>query len=189
MLLTPSDPAAWLRQMAELLPRVHALDVRAALDRYEPRARAEPVPAPEWVTRKGVWDAAQEVLMQPPPVRPRCFTHADYQHFNMLWRREKLTGIVDWTWPGFGPPDFDVGHCRLNLAVLHSPDWAEEFRLAYEAAAGRAVEPWFDLYRLCAFSSEWPGFIPLQAGGRARVDTAGMPARVEELISRVLKRM
>ncbi len=29
-----------------------------------------------------------------------------------------------------------MGHCRLNLAVLYSANWAERFRLAYEAETG-----------------------------------------------------
>jgi hypothetical protein len=33
-----------------------------------------------------------------------------------------------------GPP--------INLAVVFGADWAERLRLAYEAEAGRAVDPW-----------------------------------------------
>ncbi|MCW2936210.1 MAG: hypothetical protein JWM19_7172 [Actinomycetia bacterium] len=63
----------------------------------------------------------------------------------LLWRRGRLTGVVDWATSCTGPADFDVGHCRLNLAVLFGADWAERLRLAYEAEAGRAVDPWWDL--------------------------------------------
>lgn len=187
--LTPRDPANWLAQIAALLPRVHALDPPEGVPVYEPKARAEARPTPEWVSRPDVWNAAQSVLMEAPPESPRSFVHADFQHFNMLWQREKLTGIVDWTWPGLAPPDSDVGHCRLNLAVLHSADWAEQFRLAYEAEAGRKVDPWFDLRGLMGFSTDWQGFIPIQVGGRAPLDVDGMPRRVEELIASVLKRL
>jgi hypothetical protein len=39
-------------------------------------------------------------------------------------------------------------HCRLNLAVLFGADWAERFRLAYQAEAGRAIDPWWTCTRL-----------------------------------------
>ena len=185
--LTPRDPDSWLRQAAAILPRVHDLVIE--VDRFEPTP-VDPRPAPEWI-RPTVWNAAQAVLTQPPPTpaeSPRCFIHTDYQHFNMLWQRERLTAIVDWVSPGVGPPDIDVAHCRLNLAVLFSPDWAERFRLAYEAEAGRAVHPWFDLFRLTMFSSDWQQFIPVQVGGRTAVDIAGIPGRVEDVIVATLHR-
>jgi len=186
--LKPRDPDDWLRQMAAILPQVHAVAVDA--DSWVPTMRP-PRPRPVWITRS-TWDAAQQVLAQPPPTvsdAQHSFVHNDYQHFNLLWHRERLSGVVDWTSPGFGPSDVDVAHCRLNLAVLYSPEWAERFRLAYEAEAGRAVHPWFDLYRLTRFDPSWQEFIPLQVGGRAPVDAAGMPARVERTIAATLRRV
>ena len=88
-----------------------------------------------------------------------------------------------------GPADFDIGHCRLNLAVLFGADWAERFRLAYEAEAGRAVDPWWDLYAVTAYSDAWRRVITLQVADRAPVDTAGMTARVEELLDATLGRL
>jgi hypothetical protein len=88
-----------------------------------------------------------------------------------------------------GPADFDAGHCRLNLAVLFGADWAERLRLAYEAEAGRAIDPWWDLYALTAYSDEWRRFIPVQIAGRASVDTAGMTSRVEDLLEATLGRL
>jgi aminoglycoside phosphotransferase (APT) family kinase protein len=186
--LTPRDPDAWLRQIAMVLPHVHAIAIDA--QPWEP-ALDEARPRPPWIAPK-TWDAAQAVLAQPPPT-PResqySFVHNDYQHFNVLWRRERLTGLVDWTFPCIGPSDVDVAHCRLNLAVLFSPEWAERFRLAYEAEAGRTVHPWVDLYRLTMFSLAWEDFIPIQVGGRAPVDIEGMPRRVEQAIADTLRRM
>ena len=82
-----------------------------------------------------------------------------------------------------------MGHCRLNLAVLYSANWAERFRLAYEAEAGRSTDPWWDLHELAAYGDDWPQFIPIQVGGRIPVDADGMTARVEELLESVLRRL
>ena len=79
----------------------------------------------------------------PAPTKT-TFVHGDYQHFNLLWSRGSLTGVVDWTLAGRGHPDRDVGHCRLNLGVLFTPEWASTFRDAYEEEADRRVDPWWE---------------------------------------------
>ena len=123
---------------------------------------------PASATRPAVWEAAFGILRQQAPEPATCFIHRDFQHFNLLWLRGLLTGVVDWTRSCTGPADFDVGHCRLNVAVLFGADWAERLRLAYEAEAGRAIDPWWDLYAVTAYSDEWRRFIPVQVAARSR---------------------
>ena len=79
-----------------------------------------------------------------------------------------------------------AGPCRSRIGAA---DWAERFRLAYQAEAGRAVDPWWDLYALTAYSDDWRQFIPVQVAGRAPVDTAGMASRVEDLLEATLGRL
>jgi aminoglycoside phosphotransferase (APT) family kinase protein len=185
--LTPADPGEWLGQMAAMVARIHSAPV-AAPD-YEPWIDPAKLAAPGSATRPDVWRAAIKVLQSPPPgQRSACFIHRDFQHFNLLWARGRLTGVVDWSVASSGPPEVDVGHCRLNLAVLFSPEWAERFRLAYEAETGRRTDPWRDLLALAVYGDAWRRFIPIQAGGRVPVDAVGMTARVEDLIESVLGR-
>lgn len=185
--LTPADPDNWLRQIAAMAARIQDVPVAAGSFRARIDAAAPVVPAS--ATRPAVWEAAFALLRQQAPEPATCFIHRDYQHFNLLWRRGRLTGVVDWTASCTGPADFDAGHCRLNLAVLFGADWAERLRLAYEAEAGRAVDPWWDLYALTAYSDQWRQFIPVQVAGRAPVDTAGMTSRVEDLLEATLSRL
>jgi aminoglycoside phosphotransferase (APT) family kinase protein len=185
--LTPADPERWLGQMADVAARIHDAAITIpACDRHgDPWRLAVPATA----SRPGLWRALDRVLGGPEsPWEPR-FTHGDFQHFNLLWSRGRLTGVVDWGSAESGPPDMDVGHCRLNLAVLFSADWAERFRLAYEARAGRRVDPWWDLCALAAYNDSWPQFIPVQVDGRAQVDVAGMTSRVEDLLEATLRRL
>ena len=184
--LTPADPEGWLRQIASMAARIHDVQFPAAplLRRID---AANPV-IPASATRPALWEAAFATLRQQAPEPKTCFIHRDFQHFNLLWRRGQLTGVVDWTGSCTGPADFDLGHCRLNLAVLFGADWAERLRLAYEAEAGRAVDPWWDLYAVTEYSDDWRGFIPIQVAGRAPVDTAGMTSRVEDLLEVTLGR-
>lgn len=77
----------------------------------------------------------------------------------------------------------------MQLAVLFGADWAEQFRLAYGAEACRVVDPWWDLHAIASYNDSWPRFIPIQVAGRTQVDTAGMTARVEELLAATLRRL
>jgi hypothetical protein len=97
--------------------------------------------------------------------------------------------VVDWPYAGPGHPDQDVGHCRLNLAVLFSTEVAERFRELYEAESGRRVEPLWDLRGMMSYDDGWKNFIPIQVAGRALVDAAGMDDRVEGVIEQILLRM
>jgi aminoglycoside phosphotransferase (APT) family kinase protein len=204
--VTPADPEGWLRQIAAMAVRIH--DVQVAAGPFEARIDAAAYATNGWTrrilsliptsagtpvipasaARPAIWEAAFGVLRQQAPEPAVSFIHRDFQHFNLLWRRGRLTGVVDWTRSCTGPADFDVGHCRLNVAVLFGADWAERLRLAYEAEAGRAVDPWWDLYAVTAYGDEWRGFIPVQVGSRAAVDAAGMTSRVEDLLEATLGR-
>jgi aminoglycoside phosphotransferase (APT) family kinase protein len=185
--LAPADPEGWLRQIAAMAVRIHDANVAAPPFRSRIDAAAPVVPAS--ATRPALWKAAFGILRQEAPEPATCFIHRDFQHFNLLWRRGRLTGVVDWVTSCTGPSDFDAGHCRLNLAVLFGVDRAERLRLAYEAEAGRAIDPWWDLYAVAAYGDEWRRFIPVQVSGRAPVDTAAMTSRVEDLLEATLGRL
>ncbi len=185
--LAPKEPHEWLRQMAEILPKIHATTVKAPP--FQSRLKPDQVLVPTWSKRPDIWREALDILRQTPPPDVYSFIHGDFQHFNILWRGNRLTGIVDWVGASLGPRDRDIGHCRLNLAVLFSVDWAERFRLSYEAAAGRRVEPWRDIEAIFHFSPEWKSFIPLQTGRRATLDTKGLYGRIDELLAIAVRRL
>lgn len=123
-----------------------------------------------------------------PTAYQACLCHGDYQHFNILWTNDTISGVVDWPSMGRGVRGRDVGHCRLNLAVLHSVAAAEQFLHRYEAETGSQVDPAADLGELLVFGPDWLEFIPKQVIGRAPLDIPGMTARVRNLVSAVLSR-
>jgi aminoglycoside phosphotransferase (APT) family kinase protein len=184
--LMPRDHERRLQQMARMLTRIHALDIAARsfeswLDRSRP-------PLPD-ATRPDIWAAAIALFAEERRPAYTCFLHRDYQHFNLLWSRERLTGVIDWVEASIGPPDIDVGHCRLNLTLLYSADVAERFREIYEAEAGRKVDPWWDIHSLLSFGAEWRTFLPIQIDGRAPLDVDGMTSRMEDVLERALRRL
>ena len=184
--LTPHDLDSWIGQLATLLPTLHA----GSADVWTRQPRdLDALTVPESALRPDVWTAAKNVLTAEPPQTEATLTHGDYQHFNVLWSRGRLSALVDWSWACIASPDLDVGHCRLNLAALYSPEIAETFRRVYESEAGRQVEPWWDIHQLLAYTDNWPTFIPVQVAGRAPVDIRGMTGRVEQLLAIVLARV
>jgi aminoglycoside phosphotransferase (APT) family kinase protein len=183
----PRDRERWLQQMAHMLPRIHALDIDAKpLEPWFDRDRLARLPD---VSRPEIWSEALALVAEERPPTPTCFIHRDYQHFNLLWSRERLTGVIDWVQASVGPPDIDVGHCRLNLTLLFSADVADRFRQMYEAEAGRKVDPWWDVHALLSFGPDWKSFLPVQIDGRAPLDVDGMTSRMEDVLERSLRRL
>jgi aminoglycoside phosphotransferase (APT) family kinase protein len=185
--LVPADLRSWLGQLATTQAAIHAVPglpptrqdgghddgPRASPpDRYAVRYR--PL---EWLADRGLRDAAREAASG-PWVAQEVLVHGDYQHFNVLWQDGRLWGVVDWPHAGPGNRGSDVGHCRLNLAVLFDVTAAEDYLRLYERAAGARVDRRADLRALLCFDRDWEEFIPRQVAGRAPLDVAGMAGRV-----------
>ena len=189
--LTPADMQSWLGQLATTQAAIHAVpdhpqtrwdgwyDDGAATpspDRYAVRDR--PL---GWLADSGLRDAAREAASG-PLADEKVLVHGDYQHFNVLWCDGRLTGVVDWPNAATGNRGSDVGHCRLNLAVLFDAQTAGDYLAMYESAAGARVDRRADLRALLCFDLQWQRFIPRQVAGRAPLDLAGMPGRVAAAI-------
>ena len=185
--LTPRDRERWLRQMAQMLTRIHALAIDGKpFESWLDHSQLSP---PLDASRADVWREAIALVAEERAPTRTSFLHRDYQHFNMLWSRERLTGVVDWIEACVGPPEVDVGHCRLNLTVLFSADMADRFLAMYEAESGHRVDAWWDIHALLSFGPSWKEFLPIQIDGRAPLDVAGMTGRMEMVLERALRRL
>jgi aminoglycoside phosphotransferase (APT) family kinase protein len=176
--LSPADMRSWLGQLATTQAAIHAVP-------DHPRTRWDgwyDVGAPlDWLADRGLRDAAREAASG-PLAEEKVLVHGDYQHFNVLWCDERLSGIVDWPNAATGNRGSDVGHCRLNLAVLFDGRTAGDYLVMYERAAGVRADRRADLRALLCFDLRWQSFIPRQVAGRAPLDLAGMPDRVAATI-------
>ena len=172
--LSPADMHSWLAQLAAAQAAIHAIPERPPAQSDGWYEDGRPL---SWLEDMGLRAAAREAASGPLDAE-RVFVHGDYQHFNVLWRHGRLSGVVDWPHAGSGNRGVDVGHCLLNLTVLFGSDEATEYLAAYEHAADVVVDRRAILRALLCFDPEWQRFIPRQVAGRAPVDVAGMPGRV-----------
>ncbi len=167
--ITPTDPGGWARELGRALAAVHA------------------VPAERLAELPSVFDRgggsremlggplAAEVQARWPEVvtSPEVLSHCDYWSGNVVWRDERLRGIVDWSDGSRGPRGFDLGWCRLDLVLLFDEQIADDFLAAYEAAGGQAVgevhlwDCWAVARSDDAVGSWAPNYRPL---GRADLD-------------------
>ncbi|MGZ6267610.1 MAG: phosphotransferase family protein [Candidatus Limnocylindrales bacterium] len=157
----PGDMGSFLRQLARVLPAVHAVDPdRAActVPRYRPYYERDQLDIPKWTQRPSLWQRAIEVATATPPGDASAFIHRDYHPGNTLWVSEKLTAIVDWTSASWGPPAVDLAHMRANLAISFGLEAAEAFLDSYDATVGmsRLLDPYWDVRAPVDFLPELP---------------------------------
>lgn len=91
-----------------------------------------------------MWERAIEIYQGPIPAG-RVLLHRDYHPGNVLWRRGRVTGVVDWVNTSLGVGDADAGHCRANLDIV-GPGAADEFLARWLVVTGRdGYDPYWDL--------------------------------------------
>jgi aminoglycoside phosphotransferase (APT) family kinase protein len=66
--------------------------------------------------------------------------HHDFHHGNLLWRRGRLVGVLDWSEATIGPAECDVGYCSVDLAMTHGVEAAQRFTSPNQAASGQGYQ-------------------------------------------------
>lgn len=139
----PSNVESWLRRLAEALPLIHTTPWRTddgirAFRPYRP-TRWEP---PPWLRDPSIWDRAVAVFHAPAADDAKVFINRDYHPGNVLFRRGKVTGVVDWQSAAIGPPSVDVSHCRANLIGRFGLEVADRFTKIWQDVSGERYHPW-----------------------------------------------
>lgn len=90
--------------------------------------------APEWsddaLSEPDV-RAALTAHWPPPQLNRPVILHGDYWPGNVLWRDERLAGIIDWEDAMFGDPLADLAVARQELWWFFGPDTARSFTGEY----------------------------------------------------------
>jgi aminoglycoside phosphotransferase (APT) family kinase protein len=148
---SPSDMTRWLQRLADLLPAIHGASPPPGVIRgFAPYGQVSYEP-PTWARSSAVWAEAVEIFHGPSPDGlPHVFIHRDFHPGNVLWRRGKVTGVVDWASASIGPASVDVGHCRGNL-FRYGLDVADRFTDIWERLTGAEYHPWADIVTIVGF--------------------------------------
>jgi aminoglycoside phosphotransferase (APT) family kinase protein len=187
MQLKPHNLAAFVATMAGTLVELHRHPV--GLPARDPWALSKHSEPPAWARDHALWSDAIAAASRARPAGEAVLAHGDYQHFNMLWSDRRLTGIVDWGSGGAATRAWDVGHCRLNLAILFGPDAAERFLALYESLAAVTVDPAWDLVEIVKFLPGWWPIIRAQVGRRRAITEAEINSNVEALVRIIMRRL
>ena len=146
--LRPRRLSAWIRGLAELLPRIHSIPANPeALGSYETYGIPPDAAPPPSTSQPEAWLEAIARVAGPHPEEPACFIHRDFHPGNVLWVGARTSGVVDWLQGCWGPPAADVGHCRWNLWYLHGREAADAFLAEYRHLAPHdpPYDPYWDL--------------------------------------------
>jgi aminoglycoside phosphotransferase (APT) family kinase protein len=185
--------------LARQLVAIHALQPAARPPEYESLTTADTVVVPRGGDA-AAWAAAIDVIRRPAPPYEGRFLHRDFHPGNVLFDEPssgpadaRVTGVVDWTQPSWGPADLDVAHCSTNLALLHGPAWGLRFAEAYEEAGGvLATAPRERLYwrvrdALAASEEVQTVAQPWREAGRTELTTRAVEERLDAYVTTLME--
>lgn len=156
--LRPDNLQNWITQLAGTLAQIHAHEAKNFDWNYTSWVDEANLRVPTWTKQSQLWQRAIELWRAGAPQEKAVFTHGDYHPCNVLWRNDKISGVVDWVNACLGPRGVDVAHCRTNLAVLFGVEAADAFKSAYLAIAGGTHHPFWDVASVLDFSLPRPEF-------------------------------
>ena len=143
---SPFDLASWLVRLVDVLPPIHDAPIRAGVPEFAPYAPASWDPPPG--CDPALWARALTVFHGPRLDPDLVFIHRDFHPGNVLWRRDRLSGVVDWQAACVGPRAADVWHCRANLVGRFGVATADRFLELWQERTGREYHPWTEAVML-----------------------------------------
>lgn len=142
--LKPDNMEQWVDGLGKTLVKIHRIDAAGFPYDYFPYNDIDSFNIPAWSGVPEMWKKALDIVSGPTPNAGDCFIHRDYHPANVLWSDSAVSGVVDWVNACKGPRGVDIGHCRLNLAMLYGPDTADGFLMAYQHYAGKRYNRYWE---------------------------------------------
>lgn len=135
----------WVSQVVDAMLALHELDPSGVeLAPFRTYAQTRWWKPPRWTDRPELWERAMQLFDGPVPASMSGFIHRDFNPGNVLWVRDRLSGLVDWQTACVGPRSIDPAHCRLNL-FQYQPRLADELLTVWEERSGLSFDRWADL--------------------------------------------
>ncbi len=138
----PRDLDTWLREIAAALVTIQSVPLRKATASLRKVHRVEDWEPPQGLRQTDLLKRAVNAVRRNLPdalKAGRAIGHGDFHPGNLLWSRERLTGVVDWSAARIGPRAHEVAYCRADLAVLMGAGAAEDFGRIYEQISGQRL--------------------------------------------------
>ena len=194
VVLEPKNFTSWTRALASTLAMIHSVDATEFPRAFSTYTSKEEVMVPTWGSAVKQWEQAIAIVRGVQPSTKQTFIHRDYHPTNVLWRDGNVTGVVDWVNACRGPANVDVGHCRVNLALLHGVEVADQFLEAYLYVASSKFDydPYWDLLAVFDFIDRimpltvYEGWIAL---GVTELTNEMMHERMEHYLSSIIERI
>lgn len=141
--LHPSNFSHWITEMAHTLYQIHSIPVSTFEWTYFPYHDIKNLQTPAWFSYKKKWEKAKRRFIL---YRSKILLLNNLLFTVILWQRGTISGVVDWVNSCLGPREVDLGHCRLNLALLYGTETADHFLDAYREIAGASYsyDPYWD---------------------------------------------
>ena len=195
--LAPRDRSAFVREVASTMAAIHGADATGAsgallrvhsVDEWE-----RPATTPEGLLSRTlaghVLDAVAGSLASADN-GGIVVNHGDLHPGNLLWRRRRLSAVVDWSGTRLGPRWWEVAYFRMEAAVLTDVRVADSILRAYETIVGVASpdQPVWDL--LCLSNGHRWGHLWLlgyQEQGRRDLTLDVLKRRLTKLATRALE--
>ncbi|TCK92656.1 phosphotransferase family enzyme [Natranaerovirga hydrolytica] len=181
----------WINDIAKTLNSIHTVDIQMPWNYYTYN-KVHELEEPMWTKKPKLWGQAIEILKGEKPKTKYRFIHRDYHPTNILWDNNQVSGVVDWVNSCMGPTGIDVGHCRLNLALLIGVNVADDFLNRYIEIAGNNYEyhPFWDLITLIEFLPGPPkvyrGWVDLNI---KHLTNELMIGRIDNYLASIMKRL
>ena len=166
---SPENPAAWAKDFADLLLRIHDVRLNPGEERYIYSGIDLGLffLSGRWPKRKAghaltdrIYETVRELRSSLGKTDP-VFLHMDFWPGNVLWHAGEISAVLDWDAASYGDPALDVGYFRMNLYLRGIRQAADPFLEYYEASSGPVLNLGF--WELAAAARPLPnpgGWIP-----------------------------
>lgn len=141
--VSPKDRGRYVEEVATTLADIHSAETTDAsgallrphsVDRWIP-----PEDVPDGLMSRRVAGRVIEVLASKLERADRggvVLNHGDFHPGNLLWKRSRLSAVVDWSATRLGPRWWELAYFRMELAVLADARTADLLLKSYEAKVG-----------------------------------------------------
>ncbi len=191
VILIPDDMDHWINGLAQSLIQIHKVEADDFPWSYFTYKDLDTLETPAWSRYPDLWNTAFKIVKGPRPKGKDCFIHRDFHPANVLWSGNSISGVVDWVNACHGPEGIDLGHCRVDLALLHGVPVADAFLKAYICNADTSFryDPYWDLLSVIDIlfgpPEVYPGWTALGVTG---LSNQMMQERLDTYLLSLLKR-